>query len=85
MLEQSYPYNNARGATMTTLSQSAFLPNEKYQGTKLDHLQTRFNSEIDRLIEYIDDDYVEDKIWLNRQRQAIDERVRRSKSRSGGV
>jgi len=70
---------------MTSLSQSAFLPNEKYQGTKLDHLQTRFNSEIDRLIEYIDDDYVEDKIWLNRQRQAIDERVRRSKSRSGGV
>jgi len=43
---------------MTTLSQSAFIPNEKYHGTKWDHLQDRFNSEIDRLIEYIDDDFV---------------------------
>jgi len=55
-------------------------------------VQTRFNKQIDRLIQFIgggvgaeevDDEEIEDQKWMQRQRQAIEERVSRSKTRGG--
>jgi hypothetical protein len=56
-------------------------------------VQTRFNKQIDRLIQFIGgggggadevgDEEIEDHRWMQRQRQAIEERVSRSKNRGG--
>ena len=60
---------------------------------KLEQVQTRFNKQIDRLIQFIGgggggtdevgDEEIEDHRWMQRQRQAIEERVSRSKNRGG--
>jgi hypothetical protein len=71
----------------------AYHPASSSAAHKLDQVQTRFNKQIDRLIQFIGgggggadevgDEEIEDHRWMQRQRQAIEERVSRSKNRGG--
>jgi hypothetical protein len=82
-------------ARLTTLSHStivghAYHPASSSAANKLEQVQTRFNKQIDRLIQFIGggadevgDEEIEDHRWMQRQRQAIEERVSRSKNRGG--
>jgi hypothetical protein len=71
----------------------AYHPASSSAAHKLEQVQTRFNKQIDRLIQFIGggggadevggDDDIDDQRWMQRQRQAIEERVSRSKNRVG--
>jgi hypothetical protein len=69
----------------------AYHPASSSAAHKLEQVQTRFNKQIDRLIQFIGgggaeevgDEEIEDQRWMQRQRQAIEERVSRSKTRGG--